>query len=120
MDDAEARLSKRLADLGWHSIDSPTTLTNVLWLYLSAGLDPTAPLRAIEYHGARDGDRARAGCLRALSSMLDVADCAGRLDVLRRPQVRTPEKVLMMLQRLSALTSGARPEAHGRAGGSGL
>lgn len=98
-DDAEVTLSRRLDDLGWRNID-PTAFTNVLWLYLSAGFDPKVPLRAIRRTGGR------AGCLLALSSMLDASERDGKLDLLRRPLVRAPEEVLAMLERIARQGQG--------------
>ena len=116
--DAEAPLSKRLSDLGWGGLDPPKVFINIVWLYLLAGFEADVPLRAIQYHGAGDGDRARAGCENAMASMLGEAERVGKLDVLRRPSVREPSEVLAMLERMAGLTSSARPDANGRAGGS--
>ena len=92
-------MSKRLNDLGWGGLDPPTVFINIVWLYLLAGFGADVPLQTIQYAGERDGDRARAGCESALAAMLGEAERAGRLDVLRRPQVRPPEEVLALLER---------------------
>ena len=98
-------LSNRLDDLGWRGVPFITVFFNIMWLFISAGLDANVPLRLIENEGVRNGYRAQACFRRALMGMLDEAQRVGRLEVLGRPSVREPFEVLAALEALERMHS---------------
>jgi len=85
-----------LDELGWHGVPALTAFSNIMWLYLAAGLDPDVPLRLI----ANRGIGARACCGRAALAMAEEARRVGVLDVLRRPRVLRPAEALALLERV--------------------
>ena len=92
----DGSLSDRLAALGWGEVPFETAFTNLVFLYLSARLDAQVPLRLI-----RDqGDQIQTDCKRAAIAMIEEAQRAGRLDLLRRPCVREPEEMLAIIERV--------------------
>ena len=93
-------LSNRLDGLGWGGVPFITAFMNIMWAFISAGLDADVPLRLIEDEGVRNGYRAQACFRRALMGMLDEAQRVGRLEVLRRPRVREPFEALEALERM--------------------
>ncbi len=93
-------LNSRLDKLGWQDVPFDTVLTNIVWQYLAAGLSADVPLLQIGDDGAPSANRALASCRRALVSMLDEAERAGRLGMLARPHVRDPSEVLSLLEEI--------------------
>lgn len=96
MDDLDSRLD----ELGWQNVPFNTVLMNIVWQYLAAGLSADVPLQLIGDDGAPHANRALASCRRALVSMLDKAERAGKLEMLARPHVRDPDEVLSLLERI--------------------
>jgi len=93
----DGSLSDRLAALGWGGVPFETAFTNLVFLYLSARLDAQVPLRLIRED---QGDQIQADCKRAAVAMIEEAQRAGRLDLLRRPCVREPEEMLAIIERV--------------------
>ena len=92
----DGSLSDRLDALGWGRVPFTTAFVNLVWQYLAARLDAKVPLRLI-----RDqGDQIQGDCERAAVAMIEEAERAGRLDLLRCPCVREPEEMLALLEQL--------------------
>ena len=94
----QVSIERRLADLGWNGVPLPTAITNILWLFVSSGMDTSALLRQLDTGGRLEPGVA--GCRRMLRYMLDEAARAGRLDLLRCPCLREPEQVLALLEQV--------------------
>ena len=95
-------LSDRLNGLGWKGVPRLTAFTNIMLLYLAAGLDTSVPRRLIGVRSDRNGDTARRICERTLIEMLDRAQEARKLELLRRPCVREPSEALAIIEQLYA------------------
>ena len=94
--DLDGSLPDRLAALGWGGVPFETVFVHIVAQYLAARLDAQVPLRLI-----RDqGDQIQADCERAAVAMIEEAERAGRLDLLRRPCVREPEEMLAIIERV--------------------
>lgn len=94
-------LAVGLNELGWGEVPRLTAFTNILVLYLAAGLDAAVPRRLI---GGDNEGHGRSQCEAALVAMLDEARRMGRLDFLRRPKVHEPREALSILERIVAST----------------
>ena len=94
---SDVSLERRLADLGWNGVPLPTVMAEMLWLFVTAGLDCSAVLRRLDGVIGEDGDGME-DCRRAIGALLDEAH--GQIGLLRRPGSREPLEVLDALARL--------------------
>jgi len=101
----DVSVERRLADLGWSGVPLLTVTAEMLWLFVTAGLDTAVVSRRVDGVVGEDGD-VEDDCVRVIGIFLDEAERSGNTECLRRPGTREPLAVLDALARLR----GAGPE----------
>ncbi len=92
------QVRSRLAALGWGEaeFEFEVIFLNIIWLYLSAGLDASILKQCMNMDGSPIGNSQDAYWL-ALEEMLEQATQEGQLHLLAVPSVKTLEEVLDLL-----------------------
>ncbi len=102
MRSTEVSVERRLTDLGWSGVPLPTVLAEMLWLFVTAGLETAEVVRRMDGLIGDVGDDVGDGtgdCIRAIGIFLDTAERSGNIECLCRPGTRELLKVLDALAR---------------------